>query len=49
MADQKEYKRSQIVFNIDYELRKQFKIKCIENNTNMRDEVIKFIRNYIKK
>lgn len=33
---------------IDSELKKQFNIKCIENNTQMSKEIKKFIKEYLK-
>jgi hypothetical protein len=33
---------------INPELKKQFNIKCLENNTNMSVEVKKFMEEYIK-
>ena len=38
-----------ITFNIPEELKKSFQIKTIQEKTNMTDELIKFIKEYIEK
>ena len=38
-----------ITFNIPEELKTAFQIKTIQKKTNMTDELIKFIKEYIKK
>lgn len=38
-----------ITFNIPEELKKAFQIKTIQEKTNMTDELIKFIKEYIEK
>lgn len=38
-----------ITFNIPEELKRAFQIKTIQEKTNMTDELIKFIKEYIKK
>lgn len=37
-----------IIFKIDKELKKEFNIKCIENNTNMSEVMVEHIREYVK-
>lgn len=37
-----------IYMNIDKNLKKEFNIKCIENNTNMSKAIVDFIRKYVK-
>lgn len=38
-------------FSIDIpiDLHKDFKIRCLQNNTSMRDAVTEFIKSYVKK
>ena len=38
-----------ITFNIPADLKKSFQIKTIQSSTNMTDELIKFIREYVEK
>ena len=38
-----------IYMNIDKDLKKEFNIKCIENNTNMSEAIVDFIKEYINK
>ena len=38
-----------ITFNIPTELKVAFQVKTIKEKTNMTDELIKFIKEYIKK
>ena len=47
---EKEGKRNidSIIFKIDKDLKKEFNIKCIENNTNMSEVIVKHIRKYVK-
>lgn len=33
---------------IDEELREQFKIKCLQDKTNMKKQITKMIRDYLK-
>lgn len=37
-----------IFMNIDKDLKKEFNIKCIKNNTNMSEVIVDFIRKYVK-
>ncbi len=37
-----------IIFKIDKDLKKEFNIKCIENNTNMSEVIVEHIRKYVK-
>ena len=37
-----------IIFKIDKDLKKEFNIKCIENNTNMSAVIVEHIRKYVK-
>lgn len=37
-----------IIFKIDKGLKKEFNIKCIENNTNMSEVIVEHIRKYVK-
>lgn len=47
---QEEGKRNidSIIFKIDKDLKKEFNIKCIENNTNMSEVIVEHIRKYVK-
>ena len=38
-----------ITFNIPEDLKMSFQVKTIQEKTNMTDELIKFIKEYIKK
>lgn len=38
-----------ITFNIPEELKREFQIKTIQEKSNMTDELIKFIKEYIEK
>ena len=40
-------KTEQITVRISESLKQQFQILCIENKTNMSDEILKFIEQYI--
>ena len=44
----KEKKESRLNLMINKELRDEFKICCIKNNTDMSKEVTKFIKKFIK-
>ena len=37
-----------IIFKIDKDLKKEFNIECIKNNTNMSEVIVDFIKNYVK-
>ena len=39
-------KKSQFVMCIDSKLKKDFKIKCLENDMNMTEVISDFMRNY---
>lgn len=47
---EKEGKRNidSIIFKIDKDLKKGFNIKCIENNTNMSEVIVEYIKEYVK-
>lgn len=38
--------KSQLIMCIDSKLKKDFKIKCLENDTNMTEVISNFMRNY---
>lgn len=37
-----------IFMNIDKDLKKEFNIKCIKNNTNMSEVIVEFVKKYVK-
>lgn len=37
-----------IFMNIDRDLKKEFNIECIKNNTNMSEVIVDFIKKYVK-
>lgn len=37
-----------ITFNIHSELKREFQIACIKKDTKMTDELIKFIKEFVK-
>ncbi len=38
-----------MILKVPEDVRKEFRIACLQNNSTMKNEVVKFMRDYVRK